>query len=90
MGIMLQLNILAIGAHPDDIELGCGGLLIKSARLGHNVYLYTLTQGEAGGNPKERVAESEQSSRIIGAKSFLIDNFKDTMLDLSSQIINRI
>jgi LmbE family N-acetylglucosaminyl deacetylase len=87
---MLQLNILAIGAHPDDIEIGCGGLLIKAARLGHNVYLYTLTQGEAGGNPKERVAESEQSSKIIGARSLWIDNFQDTKLDLSSELINRI
>jgi LmbE family N-acetylglucosaminyl deacetylase len=33
------MKILAIGAHPDDIELGCGGLLIKSARQGHDVQL---------------------------------------------------
>ncbi|HET7337378.1 MAG TPA: PIG-L family deacetylase, partial [Candidatus Nitrosotalea sp.] len=43
------MNILAIGAHPDDIELGCGGLLIKSARQGHNVFMYSLTRGGAGG-----------------------------------------
>jgi LmbE family N-acetylglucosaminyl deacetylase len=40
------VNISAIGAHPDDTELGCGGLLIKSARQGHNVFMYTLTRGE--------------------------------------------
>ena len=33
------MNILAIGAHPDDIELGCGGLLIKAVRNGH-LYIY--------------------------------------------------
>ena len=44
------MNILAIGAHPDDIELGCGGLLIKAVRNGHSVYLYNLTQGEKAGD----------------------------------------
>jgi hypothetical protein len=43
------VNILAIGAHPEDIELGCGGTLLKTARQGHNIYLYTLTQGRAAG-----------------------------------------
>lgn len=36
----------ATGAHPDDTELGCGGLLIKSARQGRNVFMCTLTRGE--------------------------------------------
>jgi hypothetical protein len=41
---MPPLNILAIGAHPDDIELGCGGLLLKAVRKGHNLWMYTLTR----------------------------------------------
>jgi LmbE family N-acetylglucosaminyl deacetylase len=45
-----RLKILAIDAHPDDIELGCGGLLIKSARQGHDIYMYSLTHGEAPGD----------------------------------------
>ena len=38
------MNILAIGAHPDDIEFGCGGALIKFAEKGHNVFLLVLTR----------------------------------------------
>ncbi len=37
-----NMNILAVGAHPDDIELGCGGLLIKAVKQGHYVYMYIL------------------------------------------------
>ena len=49
-----EMNILAIGAHPDDIELGCGGVLLKSINEGHNVYAYTLTRGSASGDPEKR------------------------------------
>ena len=37
---VLYMNILAIGAHPDDIELGCGGLILKAARNGQRIYVY--------------------------------------------------
>ena len=40
------MNILAIGAHPDDVDIGCGGMLIKAVKNGHSVYLYSVTQGE--------------------------------------------
>jgi LmbE family N-acetylglucosaminyl deacetylase len=84
------MNILAIGAHPDDIELGCGGLLIKAARNGHSVYLYNLTQGEKAGNPEERTEELKKSAKYIGAKTLLIDRFLDTKLSLSDDLINHI
>ena len=48
------MNILAIGAHPDDIEIGCGGMLIKAVKNGHSVYLYNITQGEKAGDPQQR------------------------------------
>ncbi|MFL6371987.1 MAG: PIG-L family deacetylase, partial [Nitrososphaera sp.] len=55
---MLIMNILAIGAHPDDIELGCGGLLLKASRQDrHNIFMYTLTRGGASGDPEERTKE---------------------------------
>ena len=43
------MNILAIGAHPDDIELGCAGTLLKYAQGGHHIYLYVMTDGGAAG-----------------------------------------
>ena len=74
------MNILAIGAHPDDIEFGCGGSLIKYARAGHNVYLLVLTNGEVGGNPDTRQKEQEAAVKIIGAKELFWGGFEDTQL----------
>ena len=84
------MNILAIGAHPDDIELGCGGLLIKAARQGHDVYMYTLTRGGAGGDPSERTNELRHSAEFIGAKHLWIDNFEDSKLSVTNELINHI
>jgi len=84
------MNILAIGAHPDDIELGCGGLLLKASRQGHNVFMYTLTRGAAAGDPEERTKELMKSAKFIGTKKLWIDNFEDTKLSLSSELINHI
>jgi LmbE family N-acetylglucosaminyl deacetylase len=84
------MNILAIGAHPDDIELGCGGLLIKGARSGHSIYLYNLTRGEKAGDPQERTLELKKSAKYIGAKALFIDRFSDTNLTLSNDLINHI
>ena len=57
----MQLDLLAIAAHPDDVELTCGGTLIKSAALGHRTGIIDLTEGEMGtrgtkGNPCRREA----------------------------------
>ena len=84
------MNILAIGAHPDDIELGCGGLLLKAARQGHNVFMYILTRGSASGDPAQREAEQKVASRIIGARASWIDNFEDTKLSPGVELINHI
>jgi LmbE family N-acetylglucosaminyl deacetylase len=85
------MNILAIGAHPDDIELGCGGLLLKASQQDHhNIFMYNLTRGGASGDPEERTKELIQSAKFIGAKRLWIDNFQDTKLSLSSDLINHI
>lgn len=84
------MDILAIGAHPDDIELGCGGLLLKAAKQGHNVYMYTLTRGEASGDSQLRVDELKRSSNIIRPKALWVDNFEDTILSVSDKVINHI
>lgn len=84
------MNILAIGAHPDDIELGCGGLLIKSARQGHNIFMYSITRGGASGNPDQRSDELKRSAKFIGAKKLWIDNFEDSKLSVTNDLINHI
>jgi LmbE family N-acetylglucosaminyl deacetylase len=84
------MNILAIGAHPDDIELGCGGLLMKSAKQGHKVFMYALTKGAASGDPIQRTHELQESAKFIGADNLWIDNFQDTKLSVTDELINHI
>jgi LmbE family N-acetylglucosaminyl deacetylase len=84
------MNILAIGAHPDDIELGCGGMLIKCAKKNHKVYMYALTRGGASGDAEQRTHELEESARFIGAEDLWIDDFQDTKLAVTDELINHI
>jgi LmbE family N-acetylglucosaminyl deacetylase len=87
---MQKLRILAIGSHPDDIELGCGGMLIKAARAGHDVYMYVMTRGGKSGSATQRTNELFDSAKFIGAKTLWVDNFKDTDLAVESKVINHI
>src|SRR2546428_13297522 len=84
------MDMLAIGAQPGDIELGCGALLIKSAGQGQHGYMYVLTRGEASGDPRLRCMELIQSARFIGAKMLWIDNFEDATLSVNSKLINHL
>lgn len=84
------MNILCIGAHPDDIELGCGGTLIKAARAGHRIFMYVATRGEASGSPVQRTQESMTSADYIRAERLWVDNFQDSKITVSSELINRI
>jgi LmbE family N-acetylglucosaminyl deacetylase len=84
------MRILAIGAHPDDIELGCGGTLIKAARAGHEVFMYVLTRGAASGDPVQRSQELLSSAKYIGVDTLWIDNFEDTKLSVDNKLINHI
>jgi bacillithiol biosynthesis deacetylase BshB1 len=63
-----KLDILAIAAHPDDIEITCGGLLIKSADMGRKTGALDLTQGEMGtkGDENDRARELARAAEIMG------------------------
>jgi N-acetylglucosamine malate deacetylase 1 len=65
----LELDALAIGSHPDDVELGCGGTLAVLAAAGRKVGILHLTRGEAGtrGTPREREAEARAAAAALGA-----------------------
>lgn len=91
-----KVDILAIGAHPDDIELGCGGTLMKEIEMGKKVGLMDLTQGELGtrGSKEIRKQESELARDFMGAKfrdNLLLDdcffeNNRDNQIKLISKI----
>lgn len=63
----MKLHILAIGVHPDDVELGCGGILLKHAQKGQKVGILDLTQGELGtrGTIETRYQEAEEAGKIL-------------------------
>lgn len=65
----MHLDVLAIGAHPDDVELGCGGTVALLARAGRNVGILHLTRGEAGtrGSEELRREEAAEAAEILGA-----------------------
>ena len=64
----MKLDILAFGAHPDDVELGCGGTIAKEVALGKKVGIIDLTRGELGsrGSVAIRNAESAKAAEILG------------------------
>ncbi len=64
----MKLDILAIGAHPDDVELGCAGTIAKEIDHGKKVGILDLTRGELGtrGTPEIRDQESKRASKILG------------------------
>jgi bacillithiol biosynthesis deacetylase BshB1 len=64
----MKLDILAIGVHPDDVELGCSGTLLNENRLGKKTGIVDLTQGELGtrGNIATRYEEAAQAAKILG------------------------
>ena len=66
----MKLDILAIGAHPDDIELGCGATLAKEVAGGKTIGILDLTRGELGtrGTPEIREQEAQAAAKILGAQ----------------------
>lgn len=77
-------SLLVFGAHPDDIEFGCGGVIAKETRLGRAVHFVVCSRGEAGshGTPRQRVAEAKASARLLGATVEFIELDGDAHLEL--------
>lgn len=75
----MKLDILAIGVHPDDVELGCGGTILKQISLGYKVGILDLTQGELGtrGSAKLRMIESDNAGKILGISTRENLQFRD-------------
>lgn len=64
---MTRRSVLAVGAHPDDIELGCGGALAKHVAAGDHVTMLVVTRGEEGpGKSSQRVAEQQAAADALG------------------------
>lgn len=79
-------SLLAFGAHPDDIEFGCGGVIAREARAGRPVHLVVCSRGEAGtnGTPAERTEEAERAAKLLGATLEFIELDGDAHLEVRS------
>jgi LmbE family N-acetylglucosaminyl deacetylase len=83
----LAQRVLAIGAHPDDVELGCGATLAGHVARGDRVHILTLSGGEAGGETAERMQESRCAALVIGAELTLA-SLADTSISEGSETIS--
>jgi LmbE family N-acetylglucosaminyl deacetylase/CheY-like chemotaxis protein len=66
-------HVLAVGAHPDDVEIGVGGILASHRAAGDSVTILTLSRGARGGEPVGRQHESLAAAELLGARLFLED-----------------
>lgn len=83
-----KLNIVVIGAHPDDDEITSGGTAIKFAKLGHNVLFVSMTNGDAGHYDmgggvlaKVRTAEAKEAAKRYGVTSKVMDNHDEELMN---------
>jgi LmbE family N-acetylglucosaminyl deacetylase len=77
--------LLAFGAHPDDMEFGCGGVIAKETRAGRAAHFVVCSRGEAAshGSPAQRVIEANRSAALLGAKLEFIELDGDAHLEVS-------
>lgn len=92
----MKIDILAIGAHPDDVELGCGGTVAKLIADGKKVAIVDLTQGELGtrGTNLTRAQEAAEASKILGISARenlkMKDGFLSNTEECQMQIVQMI
>jgi LmbE family N-acetylglucosaminyl deacetylase len=76
--------LLVFGAHPDDIEFGCGGIVARETLAGRKAHLVVTSRGEAGthGTPKQRTAEGKKAAAILGASIEFVELDGDAHLEI--------
>ncbi|WP_235296124.1 bacillithiol biosynthesis deacetylase BshB1 [Portibacter marinus] len=83
----MEVDILAIGVHPDDVELSCSGTLLEQIENGYSVGLVDLTQGELGtrGTPEIRMKEAQDAAALMGAEFRVNLNMKDGLFSITEE-----
>ena len=85
-----KASVVAVGAHPDDIEFGCGGTIALHAQNGDLVTFVYVSNGERGGNPKERMREAREAAGILGAQKVEFLGFPDGAIGDTIEVVSRI
>jgi two-component system response regulator HydG len=80
-------SVLAIGAHPDDVEIGAAGSLLAHRSMGNEVSILTLSRGARGGTETTRASESAMAARVLGATLYH-DDLQDTNISESDPTIS--
>src|SRR6202162_1525723 len=78
------LPVLAFGAHPDDIEFGCGGVIVQETLAGRAAHFVVCSRGEAAthGQPEQRVTEARRAARLLGATIEFVELDGDSHLEV--------
>lgn len=89
------MKVLALGAHPDDIEIGCGGAILRHRALGHEVRMIVFTGGGRGGEITEdellvtRFKEAEEAAKLLDVEVDFFD-YVDTEIPDTHEVIERV
>src|SRR3954469_19347368 len=78
--------LVAFGAHPDDIEFGCGGIIARESQAGRPVHFVVCSRGESGtnGTPNDRAVETQKAAKLLGATLEFLDLDGDAHLEIRS------
>ncbi|MDQ0323518.1 LmbE family N-acetylglucosaminyl deacetylase [Pararhizobium capsulatum DSM 1112] len=82
-----QKRVLAIGAHPDDVEIGCGGALAAHYDEYDLLHILTLSRGAAGGDTDIRATEAHNAAAMVGAQ-LKLEDLRDTDIDAGAETIS--
>jgi len=87
---MKKMTVLAVGAHPDDVEFGCGGTLVKYGDRGHRIFLMVMTKGGMGAPGSVRMKEQEAANAVLGVHDIFWGGYEDTRLLVNQDLIRKI
>lgn len=83
-----QVRVLAVGAHPDDIEIGCGGALLAHKARGDEITLLVMTTGEEGPqHARSRIREQEDAASVLNS-TLLWGDFRDGAIPMDRSVVN--
>jgi bacillithiol biosynthesis deacetylase BshB1 len=88
----MNVDVLAIGAHPDDVELSCGGTVALLVQLGHSVAIADVTKGELGtrGNEAIRAKEATRAAEILGVATRRNLGIPDGRIELTEKNLHKV
>lgn len=87
-----EVDLLAIGAHPDDVEYGAGGTLVRHHHLGYGLGVVDLTRGELGskGTPEQRAEEARKAAEVYGARFRVCLDLGDNQVAHDADTVHRL